>query len=228
MINKMDIKKENIKMRVTPEQSKLVQEICFGLGIYWFSGRNYVQWVEERYVFLDTRGIRCTNLATEYTHDSGEEVSAEEFIRTKGFTENITQEIKQENTPKNNFKEFGFEADFEGEILKELYDHNNKKYYIGYSIDVRKGIKFPYPKTWTEDGKCWNDDDTNMEDFNLNIIKILKKQTLLIKEDEEHESGFKFKLVGNSGQSVYDSLNQGWKLASKDSVLSLLRGEEND
>ncbi len=68
---------------------------------------------------------------------------------------------------KNNFKEYGFEADFEGEILKVLKDHNDKKYYIGYTIDVREGLSFPYPKTWTEDGKCFDDDDNILDDFNL-------------------------------------------------------------
>lgn len=73
--------------------------------------------------------------------------------------------------PKNNFKDYGFEADFEGEILKEVKDCRNQKYYIGYSIDIREGLGYPYPKAWLSSGACIDDDNNIVEDFSLKPIK---------------------------------------------------------
>lgn len=71
----------------------------------------------------------------------------------------------------NNFKDYGFEADFEGEILKEVKDCRNQKYYIGYSIDIREGLGYPYPKAWLSSGACIDDDNNIVEDFSLKPIK---------------------------------------------------------
>lgn len=64
--------------------------------------------------------------------------------------------------------------DFECELLKEIKDHNNKTYIIGYSIDVREDIEYPYAKTWTTDGQCWDDSDVCMKEFNLTPYKEKK------------------------------------------------------
>ena len=71
----------------------------------------------------------------------------------------------------NNFKDYGFEADFEGEILKEVKYCRNQKYYIGYSIDIREGLGYPYPKAWLSSGACIDDDNNIVEDFSLKPIK---------------------------------------------------------
>ena len=269
MIKGLD-KKENIKMRVTPEQSKQVQEICFRLGIYWAYGgaTSKVSYLETPYIYVGRGKLYKTINISEYSYSPWLEVSAEEFIKTKGFTENMTQEVKQEsltesqiedleqlgidkvglrketteetkqeNTSKNNFKEYGLEADFEGEILKELFDHNNKKYYIGYSIDVRKGVNFPYPKTWTEDGKCWNDDDINIEDFNLNPIKKPWYETpnqfrvVMLKEDLGWYPNIFYSEdyleAGINEMKVTEG--KEWRYASKEEIYSLYQeGENND
>lgn len=231
--NMLNTKEQDIKMRVTEEQSKQVQEICFRLGIYWTRNGKTEFNISANYLYITSSRLQwgkyqdCFELADE------KEVSAEEFIKTKGFTENITEEIKQENIPKNNFKEFGFEADFEGEILKEIYDHNNKKYYIGYSIDVRKEISFPYPKTWTEDGKCWNDDDINMEDFDLTHIKKPWYETpnqfkvMMLKEDLGWYPNIFYSedylKAGINEMKVTEG--KEWRYASKEEIYSLYQGE---
>ena len=45
--------KTNIKMRVTPEQSAKVQEICFENGIDWKSGKGNVQFTDKPFLFID-------------------------------------------------------------------------------------------------------------------------------------------------------------------------------
>jgi hypothetical protein len=42
--------KTNIKMRVNPEQSKRVQEICFENGIEWFTNKNNIANIEKLYL----------------------------------------------------------------------------------------------------------------------------------------------------------------------------------
>lgn len=60
---------------------------------------------------------------------------------------------------KNNFKDYGFEADFEGEILKEV-----KNYYVGY---VYIG-GHTYGLSWDKNGSTFNTSD---EKYNLKPIK---------------------------------------------------------
>ena len=76
--------KTNIKMRVTPEQSKKVQEICFENGIYWRMNREPV-YLNEPFLFINN--IISLMYSTEeenFLKDEDEEVSAELFIRTNG------------------------------------------------------------------------------------------------------------------------------------------------
>lgn len=110
---KINIKKENIKMKVTPERSKLVQEICFGLDIYW-CGDTYgsIQFEDKPYLFISWDVVNlevCITFGDDYfSQNPYKEVSAEEFIKTKGFTENITEyepkEVVPEDKPKDNKK----------------------------------------------------------------------------------------------------------------------------
>ena len=44
--------KTNIKMRVTPEQSKKVQKICFENGIDWTGREKIIKYVDKRYLFI--------------------------------------------------------------------------------------------------------------------------------------------------------------------------------
>ena len=76
--------KQSIKMRVTPEQSKKVQEICFENGIYWGREKE-LQYINEPFLFVDER-ISFMDIEQEmnFLEQLSEEVSAELFIRTNG------------------------------------------------------------------------------------------------------------------------------------------------
>ena len=84
--------KTNIKMRVTPEQSRKVQEICFENGIIWT--HKVIQLTNLHLPFLyickkegiyATSDIECYNSHIEY-----QEIDADLFIRTNGTCEENT------------------------------------------------------------------------------------------------------------------------------------------
>ena len=78
--------KTNIKMRVTPEQSAKVQEICFKNGIDWGLD-NPVMYEDEPYIFIEKE--KELNWLSERQNDNfmrakEEEIDPELFIRTNG------------------------------------------------------------------------------------------------------------------------------------------------
>ena len=82
--------KQNIKMRVTPEQSKKVQEICFENGICW---RYYSKVIQTESIFLyidDALAHDLSNDEQYFKKDKFQEVDADLFIRTNGTCEDTT------------------------------------------------------------------------------------------------------------------------------------------
>lgn len=84
--------KTNIKMRVTPEQSKKVQEICFENSIYWWSGRKIVIHVDCPFLFIGKNNITQSENESFYIGEKEEEIDADLFIRTNGTCEEISDE----------------------------------------------------------------------------------------------------------------------------------------
>ena len=75
---------KNVKLKVTPEQSRKIQEICFSKGIVWGAG-NTVSYTDAPYLYI-TAGRRLT-----YGHDyrffltdKRKEMDANLFIQTNG------------------------------------------------------------------------------------------------------------------------------------------------
>ena len=77
--------KTNIKMRVTPEQSATVQEICFKNGIDWTGRKKIIKYVDKRYLFiLNNKSISYDSCEDVFNEDKFEEIDPELFIRTNG------------------------------------------------------------------------------------------------------------------------------------------------
>ena len=75
---------KDIKLKVTPEQSRKVQEICFSKGIVWGTGTS-VHYTEAPYLYI-TNGRRLT-YGRDYrlfTTNRREEMDANLFIQTNG------------------------------------------------------------------------------------------------------------------------------------------------
>ena len=124
--------KTGIKLQVTPEESKQIQEICFANGIFFSVAHDKISYTEAEYLFIEHDKIWYRDYSDHNTgaHTKGyTEVDADLFIRTNGTCEEGSLEECQ-------FEKYGFEKpDFKGEILKEYDDHlvgavyQNEKYF---------------------------------------------------------------------------------------------------
>ena len=96
----MDKIKTGIKMIVSPEQSKKIQEICFENDIGWSSTGNIVINTDEPFLFIDKDYLIYADNSQEvcFNKVSYEEVSAELFIRTNGTC--VDSGISTENNNK--------------------------------------------------------------------------------------------------------------------------------
>ena len=76
---------KNIKLKVTPEQSRKIQEICFSKGIVWGTTRDRVSYTDAQYLYI-TNG-RSLTYGSDYrlfTTERREEMDANLFIQTNG------------------------------------------------------------------------------------------------------------------------------------------------
>ena len=162
--------KRNIKMIVTPEESKQVQEICFANGIGWVDNTSKIALTNKKYLLIYTDIRWCFEY--EYYDNTLEEVGASLFIKTQGtcVEETLEEELKQ-NTNKEETME-------KNEV--ESYA-NVKEYLIAKGLYERVlGIAWDYeiyPEsfsdlfTWyeTEEGiKYWDELDDELRAFGIN------------------------------------------------------------
>ena len=77
--------KTNIKMRVTPEQSAKVQEICFKNGIIWQGGGCDISLTNKPFLFIRTNNrLSYGSNESEFKSNENIEIDPELFIRTNG------------------------------------------------------------------------------------------------------------------------------------------------
>ena len=76
---------KNIKLKVTPEQSRKVQEICFSKGMVWGSTGNIVSHQNIPYLYItDGRSLTYGHEYHFFTTNKREEMDANLFIQTNG------------------------------------------------------------------------------------------------------------------------------------------------
>lgn len=76
--------KTAIKMRVTPEQSQKVQEICFENGIKWLKSTE-IKHLDKPFIYINlSKYLGYSDDDKYFDEDDNEEVSAELFIKTNG------------------------------------------------------------------------------------------------------------------------------------------------
>ena len=175
--------KRNIKIRVTSEESKQVQEICFANGIGWVGEDFTPSLLDKEYLMIcdvitwdDKKRFCELNL---------EEVSANLFIKTKGtcieetpeqaLKQNTNNKNKEETMEKNEVKSYADVKDYL--IAKGLYER---------VLGLIGGTYQPNPKAFSElfqwsktpeDTKYWN----NLDD-DLIKLKINKKVESLVQD----------------------------------------------
>lgn len=90
--------KTNIKMRVTPEQSKRVQEICFENGVEWLISCKLVSHLSKPCLIIENSIITYRDYGRELEHNINiEEIDADLFIRTNGTCEETFKEQQSYN-----------------------------------------------------------------------------------------------------------------------------------
>lgn len=101
--------KMGIKMRVTPEQSKKVQEICFVNAIAWLKSTE-IKHLDKPFIYINlSKYLGYSDDDKYFDEDDNEEVSAELFIKTNGScveSEDTTKE-PQSKTLSEYLKENG-------------------------------------------------------------------------------------------------------------------------
>ena len=149
------------------------------------------------------------------------------FYKNEGFEIFSLDELVIKEEPKNNFKDYGFEADFEGEILKEVGD-----YYVGYFIS---GDNIIHSCQWNSLGVGYSPHNINKE-YDL---KSIKKEWYL---DNDNFEAYKGKLITNKYkdirkieyiycncvdvgiENIYhkDLISDGWQLVTKEDIKQLI------
>ena len=87
--------KRHIKMRVTSDESKQVQEICFANGVFWITSDNILQ--DYKLIYIHDNYLFRFTTSSLFNASTLEEVDASLFIRTNGtcVEETPKQELKQ-------------------------------------------------------------------------------------------------------------------------------------
>jgi hypothetical protein len=151
--------KKEIKLRVTPEQSRRIQEICFTYDIGWlFVGDSYeVRYCDASCLYISEKSLSFCDTYANFDALPYQEVSADLFIRTNGTCQEYSQEISK-------FKEYGFrEPVFECKI----YDKIDNKFFGAVLDQVREVWE---PVTWDLNGIS---DYDNF--FNLDQVESIQK-----------------------------------------------------
>lgn len=130
---------------------------------------------------------------------------------------------------KNNFKDYGFKANFEGEILKETLDNHKRKIYVGYYVGDNNLI---YPCIWNVFGQC---DFCCSAKHNERKLIPIKKEWY---KQEDNFISYKDKLIINNRgeirkiqyvdtlkvstveQNMYHDIlrTEDWKLVTKEEI----------
>lgn len=87
--------KTNIKMRVTPEQSRRVQDICFENGISWIASGKQIKYLDEPCLVIEDDVItyRSNGLESLNISNFTKEIDADLFIKTNGTCEETFESL---------------------------------------------------------------------------------------------------------------------------------------
>lgn len=106
-----------IKMRVTPEQSKKVQEICFENGIAWLKSTE-IKHLDKPFIYINlSKYLGYSDDDKYFDEDDNEEVSAELFIKTNGSCVE-SEDTTEEKTLSDYLKENGAYESFVENCVK--------------------------------------------------------------------------------------------------------------
>ena len=178
--------KTNIKMRVTSDESKQVQEICFANGLGWVGGDFTPTLLDKEYLMI--RDVITWDDKKRFCEIDLEEISAELFIRTNGTCveetpeEELKQNINKEETMEKNEVESYADVK-EYLIAKGLYER-----VLEINWEIYEEYAFSGLFTWfkTEEGhNFW--DELNDEILYLDIYDRIESLVQDYKEKQDKE-----------------------------------------
>lgn len=78
--------KMNIKMRVSPKQSKDIQKICFEYGLTWDGSKTYYH-LDKPFLYIYEFALSYDDIHSEryFRNHENQEIDADLFIRTNGI-----------------------------------------------------------------------------------------------------------------------------------------------
>jgi hypothetical protein len=134
----------SVKMRVTQEESKLIQKICFKNGVNWGVGiGGNVRFIEHPYLYIySNHGLRYGETASHFVESTLPEVIADDFILTEGTMDFEKYNIRKythgksfeiiESTPSNT----GFI-----DSLNKIYEkYQNHSIEVKYDTTINDGV----------------------------------------------------------------------------------------
>ena len=134
--------KTAIKMRVTPEQNRKVQEICFEKGVEWITSKTLEHSNHQPYLYISSFSkygwlwYPSQNTTEYYNLNTYKEVSAELFIRTNGTcveSETLTESIPSEEPQPKTLSEY-------------LKENNAYESFVEYCVERFLGSEDIYKK----------------------------------------------------------------------------------
>lgn len=150
--------KMGIKMRVTPEQSEIVQEICFVNAIAWLKSTE-IKHLDKPFIYINlSKYLGYSDDDKYFDEDDNEEVSAELFIKTNGScveSEDTTKEPQsktlseylKENGAYESFVENCVEAFLKDLAWYKVFKSENKIISLGNIFifeDTKEGYTYWY------------------------------------------------------------------------------------
>ena len=123
------------------------------------------------------------------------------------------KEIKEKvDKPKNNFKDYDFTADFEGEILKEIDNQ-----YIGYYKSLNDNI---IPTIWDKKGNSIHNTAYNLIPYNKEWFETDTHWIMTKENNTNFSPKRKFKMVWT--EEMKNSLKEsGWRFATIEEIKHL-------
>ena len=76
---------KNLKLRVTPTTSPLVQNECFKHGVKWTGGGKKVTLVNEPFLYIENGFLYAASDEEQFAEDDCVEISVEDFLQTYGI-----------------------------------------------------------------------------------------------------------------------------------------------
>ena len=89
---------KNLKLRVTPTTSRLVQNECFKHGVKWSMGGDKIKYIHDPFLYIENGKLYVGTDEEKFIADACVEVSVEDFLQTyetenKNYTSIFIPEI---------------------------------------------------------------------------------------------------------------------------------------